>query len=156
MPRPRVFKRLVETITSLGIKEIIFFHSNRVEKSYWHTPLLAEDKVREFVYLGLEQAKDTMLPNIQFFKRFKPFVQDRVPGIAAETLALVAHPETARECPHAITHPITIAIGPEGGFIPYEIDMFVEMGFTPVTFGPRIQRTEIAVPVILGRLMQQI
>ena len=48
---------------------------------------------------------------------------------------------------------ITVAIGPEGGFIPYEIEKLSECGFQSFSLGPRILRVETAVPVILSRLM---
>ena len=43
-------------------------------------------------------------------------------------------------------------IGPEGGFIEYEIEKLKETGFEAVHLGPRILRVENAVPTILGRL----
>jgi len=47
---------------------------------------------------------------------------------------------------------VTLAVGPEGGFIDYEIDKLCEAGFQPVTLGSRILRVETAIPAILGRL----
>jgi RsmE family RNA methyltransferase len=45
---------------------------------------------------------------------------------------------------------LLIAIGPEGGWIEREMATFVARGFTGFTLGPRILRTEAAVPAILG------
>jgi len=41
-------------------------------------------------------------------------------------------------------HPITLAIGPEGGWSPHDRQILTEMGFTALRFGPRILRTETA------------
>ncbi len=43
-----------------------------------------------------------------------------------------------------------LAIGPDGGWVPYEIDLFSKHGFTPVSLGKRVLRGEVAVPSILG------
>ena len=47
---------------------------------------------------------------------------------------------------------MTLAVGPEGGFIPYEVEMLVACRFTPVRLGERILTTETAVPALLARL----
>jgi 16S rRNA (uracil1498-N3)-methyltransferase len=48
--------------------------------------------------------------------------------------------------------PVTLAIGPEGGFIDQEIASLEGIGFTPVALGPRILRVETAVASVIGRL----
>ena len=52
-----------------------------------------------------------------------------------------------------MSEPVTLAIGPEGGFIEYELDLLVAHGFEPVTLGPRPLRVEHAVPALLGRIL---
>ena len=47
---------------------------------------------------------------------------------------------------------VIAAIGPEGGFIPNEIEMLGRIGFRPVTLGPRILHVEAAVPALLAKL----
>jgi len=152
MPRPKSFLRCVEAVTVLGVKKIFFINSYRVEKNYWGSGRLTEDMIREHVLLGLEQARDTVEPAINFKRRFKPFVEDEVPQLIEGTRGLVAHPYAAVSCPYHVDRPITLAIGPEGGFIPYEIDMLKRVGFEDVSFGQRILRVEHAIPAIIGRL----
>ncbi|WP_106592265.1 16S rRNA (uracil(1498)-N(3))-methyltransferase [Marinobacterium halophilum] len=152
LPRPKMLKRTLETVATLGVKELWLINSYRVDKSYWSTPILHADTLREHLLLGLEQAGDTRLPNVYLRKRFKPFVEDELPAIARNTRALVAHPYDATPCPAATAEPTTLAIGPEGGFIAYEVNKLREAGLEPIHLGPRILRVETAVPVLLSRL----
>jgi RsmE family RNA methyltransferase len=152
LPRPKMLKRILQTCATMGVKKIIFINSYRVEKSFWSTPLLSEKSIREQFILGLEQGKDTLIPEVMLEKRFKPFVEDRLPAICDNTLALVAHPNSDKACPSNINQQTTLIIGPEGGFIPYEIDLLIKAGITPVHIGQRILRVETAVTALLARL----
>ncbi len=152
LPRPKMLKRTLQSITSMGVKQIYLINAYKVDKSYWSSPVLKTDSLQEQLLLGLEQCIDTQLPEIHLRKRFKPFVEDELPAIAANTRALVAHPYNAASCPAAENIPTTLAVGPEGGFIQYEVDKLSEAGLHPMHIGPRILRVENAVPVLLARL----
>lgn len=152
LPRPKVLRRTLRAVSSLGIKKIVLINSSRVEKSYWQTPFLNDAAVKEQLVLGLEQAKDTVLPEVLLRPLFKPFVEDEAPGIIKETLPLVAHPAAREPVPRGANRAVTLAVGPEGGFIPYEIDMLVSCGFKPVSMGERILSVETAVPALIARL----
>ena len=152
LPRPKMLKRTLQTIATMGVKKLCLINSYRVDKSYWSSPLLGDGAIRDQLLLGLEQAGDTRLPDVSLHKRFKPFVEDELPALTPGTRALVAHPYQAAECPMPAMTPTTLAIGPEGGFIAYEIDKLREAGLQAVHVGQRILRVETAVPVLLARL----
>jgi|SRR5579872_74681 len=146
LPRPKVLGRVITAATSLGIKRIFLINAWRVEKSYWKTPKL--QRLREHAILGLEQARDTVMPQIETHRFFRSFVDEFKP----EGLALVAHPGAAEPCPRNVRQAVTLAIGPEGGFIAEEIASFERIGFRAVSLGPRILRVETAVSALVGRL----
>ncbi len=152
LPRPNILKRALQAASAMGVKTIFLIHSNRAEKSFWLSPVLKPEKIQEQLILGLEQGKDTVLPDIQLRKSFKPFVEDELPELIQGTRALIAHPQASEECPRDIRQPVTLMIGPEGGFIPYEIEKLTALGFTPVHLGDRILRVDTAVPALLARL----
>ncbi|WP_151703800.1 16S rRNA (uracil(1498)-N(3))-methyltransferase [Nitrincola alkalilacustris] len=152
LPRPKMMKRTLQTVAAMGVKHVWLINSYRVDKSYWSTPLLQPEAIREQLLLGLEQAGDTIMPEVHLRKRFKPFVEDELPAIAQNTRALVAHPYHAQPCPMAELTPTTLAVGPEGGFITYEVEKLAESGFQPISLGSRILRVETAIPVVLARL----
>ena len=151
LPRPKMLKRILQTVSAMGAKRIYLINSYRVEKSFWSSPLLTPEALAEHLHLGLEQARDTMMPQIHLRPRFKPFVEDELPQLSRATKAFVAHPQAAEPCPLSFTDPVTLAIGPEGGFIPYEIEKLEECGFRRITLGQRILRVETAVPTLLAR-----
>lgn len=152
LPRPKMLRRVFQTVATMGVGKLILVNSYRVEKSFWQTPFLEPAAIREQLVLGLEQARDTVLPEVVIEKRFKPFVEDRLPAIAEGTLGLVGHPGNHPPCPRALTEPVTLAIGPEGGWIPYEVELLGKAGLNPVQLGERILRVETAVTALLARL----
>ena len=147
-----MLKRTLQTIAAMGVPRLVLLNSYRVEKSFWQTPFLDAQAIREQLLLGLEQARDTLLPEVHIEQRFKPFVEDRLPGLAAGTLGLLGHPGDYPACPRAVSGPVTLAIGPEGGWIPYEVTLLEQAGLQAVQLGPRILRVETAVPALLARL----
>ena len=151
LPRPKVLRRIIMDAVTLGVQRISLIHSYRVDKSYWQSPFLQH--LDDYVTLGLEQAGDTIEPEIQLYKRFKPFVEDVLPTfISDQKPAYVAHPYAEQQMPHAIQHSCCLIVGPEGGFIPFEVDLFKKNGCQARRLGNRILRTETAVSHILGRL----
>jgi 16S rRNA (uracil1498-N3)-methyltransferase len=152
VPRPKVLNRVIAGAASMGVKRIVLINSWRVEKSYWKSPRMTPENLRLQSILGLEQARDTVLPLIEQRRLFRPFVEDELPAMAMGTRALVAHPVGREECPRNVAGPVTLVIGPEGGLIPPEVASLERAGFTPVSIGPRILRVETAVAAILARL----
>ena len=152
LPRPKMLRRTLQTIAAMGIKTLYLVNSSRVEKSFWQTPMLRPEALQEQLVLGLEQARDTIIPKIYLRKLFKPFVEDELGRIIAGSRALVAHPATVAPCPIDCQTSVTLAVGPEGGFIPYEVEKLNEIGFESVHLGPRILRVETAVPALISRL----
>lgn len=156
MPRPKMFRRLLQSITSLGVERLILINSWRVEKSYWQTPWLTTEAMQENILAGLEQAGDSVPLEVIIRKRFKPFVEDELPMLRQRaTHAWVAHPspDPTRALERAGENTCTLlAIGPEGGFIPYEVEKLINAGFSPLSLGERILRVDTAVPTLVGKL----
>lgn len=154
LPRPKMLKRLLLDATSLGIKRIVLLNSWKVDKSYWQTPHLKRALLEEKMHLGLEQAGDTVMPELVLEPRFKPFVEDRLDQWAGTGRRLLAHPGDHPALPQDLNEPVTLAVGPEGGWTDYEVAMLGEQGFACHRFGQRILRVETAVPALVGRLVR--
>jgi RsmE family RNA methyltransferase len=151
LPRPPVFRRLLQHTTALGVRRILLCQSARVEKSYWGSPALGDDEVAASVRLGLAQAGDTVPPVLEQRRRFRPMVEDE---LAAMDVAhkLVADPTGPVPCPCDVPGSVLLAIGPEGGWVPDELVRLSSAGFAAVHLGPRVLRCETAVVAALARL----
>jgi RsmE family RNA methyltransferase len=152
LPRPKMLRRILRTVAEIGVAELHLINSYRVEKSYWQSPVLASGTTRELLLQGLEQSRDTILPLVHCHPRFKPFVEDTLPALISDDRALLAHPGNSPPCPRHIEKQTTLIVGPEGGFIPYEVTSLSNAGCEVVSLGPRILRVENAINYLIGRL----
>ncbi len=152
LPRPKMLRRILRTVAECGVPRLHLVNSYRVEKSYWQSPALAPDSVREYLLQGLEQSRDTVLPEVASHRLFRPFVEDTLPHLLQGRRGLLAHPGEYPPCPRELDEPTLLVIGPEGGFIPYEVEKLEQAGCRTVSLGPRILRVETAVTSLLGRL----
>ena len=154
LPRPKVLRRLIMDMTAIGVAEIILVNSYRTDKSYWQSPML--NRIDEFVKEGLQQGVDTIAPNIQLKKRFKPFVEDELSQWAKDRSLVVAHPYSPLSFNQYIEQtglPQVLCIGAEGGWIDYEVGLLQDNGCQPINIGSRILRTEAAVNALCGRYL---
>ena len=152
LPRPKMLKRIIEAVTTLGIKKIYLINSWRVEKSFWQSPLLDMEELQQHMVLGLEQGRDTIMPQISLNRFFTRFVTEELPLISKDSLKLTAHPKAAHICPTGVNTETTLVIGPEGGFIDIEVDTLTKQGFLSCHIGPRILKVETAVTYLISRL----
>jgi len=152
LPRPKVLRRLIMDMTTMGVNRVIIVNSYRTQKSYWQSPLL--ERIDAFVFEGLQQAIDTIPPTIELKKRFKPFVEDEFSTFVGN--AVIAHPYATQSWRAYLEEtkeegmPKILCIGAEGGWIDYEVDLLCQNGCQAVSLGERILRTETVVNVLLG------
>ena len=152
LPRPKMLRRILRSVAEFGVGKLHLINSYRVEKSYWQTPVLQPETIRDYLLQGLEQSRDTVLPQVHCHRRFKPFVEDLLPAMIKGRRALLAHPGDYPPCPRDLGEETVLLVGPEGGLIPYETEKLQNVGFETVSLGPRILRVENAVTSLLGRL----
>lgn len=151
LPRPKVLSRLLSQVTSMGVKRLHVFHSYRVEKSFWASPHLEPEHVRKCLQLGLEQSEDTRFPEVVWHRYFKPFVEDHLPGLLEDHAAWVAHPDAKAKIEIKSAKKQFLFIGPEGGFIDYEIAKLEALGVRAGHWGNRPLTVETATIALLGQ-----
>eukprot|EP00041_Stephanoeca_diplocostata_P020722 m.468866 g.468866 ORF g.468866 m.468866 type:complete len:292 (-) comp21648_c0_seq9:372-1247(-) len=152
--RTKVFGRVLETATAMGVKRIHVVHTARVEPMYWESHSTKPEFVESRLLAGLEQAADTVMPQLTFWRDSDTFFSTTLKDLADGCrMNVVAHPDdAAQECPTAVSEPCNLLIGPEGGFLDAEVDRVKACGFVPLSLGPRILPVEVAVHVLLGKL----
>jgi 16S rRNA (uracil1498-N3)-methyltransferase len=154
LPRPKVLRRVLQSAASLGVKRLVLVNAWRVEKSYFDSPHLAPGAIREELLLGLEQARDTILPEVTVEPLLMPFLDERLDTLwPAGTRRLLADPRSERAVGAiGAVEGAVLAVGPEGGWIQRELDTLAARGFEPFSLGPRILRVETALPYLLAKL----
>ena len=151
LPRPPMLRRVLGHVTAMGVKRIALVGANRVEKSFWDSHSLATAAIDEQLRLGLEQAGDTVLPQVSLHRRFRPFVEDELPTWPAARHRFVADAgPTANEAPPDGS--VLVAIGPEGGWVDFERERWADAGLSTFSLGPRPLRVETAVVAAVSRL----
>jgi 16S rRNA (uracil1498-N3)-methyltransferase len=153
-PRPKVLRRLVADATALGFGTIVVFRSWHVDRSHLESRSAAPEALETQMIEGLEQARRTWRPRIVFEPLFRPFVEDRLDEIASPDGRYVAHP-TAKDplAAHPPIGPFTLAIGPERGFTPFEVELLEAQRFRAVHAGHHPLRVETATAALTGQLL---
>ena len=168
-PRPRVMKRLLPQLATIGVGRIVLVGARKVEKDFWGATLLKPENYRPLLIDGLMQAGTSILPTLETRRNFRKFVKEELDALWPEAKRIVAHPYTvpsASSPTGADTGRLSsagrrdgngtvLAIGPEGGWTDEEIALLEEHGFARYSLGARILRTDTATIALLAQLMKE-
>lgn len=147
LPRPPTLRKVLQQATALGTKRVVLFGASRVEKSFWQSRGLEPQALDAQLRLGLEQARDTLRPRIELVRRFATLCSETLPPLAGSGPVWLAD-AGAPAPPEDV--PAVIVIGPEGGFVPSEIEALASAGALRVGLGTRPLRVETAAVALLG------
>ena len=152
LPRPKVMRRLWAPLASLGVGRIVLTNAEKVERQYFDTQWLDEPVYRRELVHGLEQAGDTILPEVLIRRRLKPLVEDELDSMFPEHARLLANPGPGPTdfSQFGWKAKVLVAVGPEGGWTKFETDLLLAHGFRSVCMGPRTLRTDTACIALLA------
>ena len=155
LPRPKVLRRLWAQLAALGVGRVRLTNAARVERDYFDAHVVEEATYRPLLIEGLQQAADTRLPRVSIHRRLRPLVEDELGPPPDGERRLVAHPGAAsplrlRDLPGAAR--VLLAVGPEGGWTAFELELLARHGFEAIGLGPRILRTDTACLALLAVL----
>ena len=132
----------IEKATESGIDEIQFIETTNSERSK-----INYDRCVKVAISAMKQSKQWWLPTIKPLLNFETFIKSKN---NINTLNLIAWcPENGQSLSEQLNknsdkNTIQILIGPEGDFTKDELDLAVKNGYTPVSLGQNILRTETA------------
>ena len=151
LPRPKVLRRLFRTVAEYGVANLHLINCARVEKSYWQSPLLAPEKVNDALLAGMERASDTLMPRVHQHRRFRPFVEDQLKDLCAGRPCWMA--QMGASLPLRDTPPgaAVVMVGPEGGFVPFELELAQAVIAQPVRLGSRTLSVDTALITALAQ-----
>ena len=150
LPRPKMLRRIFRTVAEFGVANLHLINSARVEKSYWQSPLLKPARVAEALQAGMERSRDTVAPVVHQHRLFRPFVEDELRTICADRPCWIAAIGAIRPLGDAASAPAVVMIGPEGGFVPFEIELAQRVVAEPVHLGSRILSVDTALTSALA------
>ena len=107
------------------------------------------ERWQKIAYEAAKQSKHSLVPNVHAVTSLTDFLKSN-----SCTLCILAYEEertlTLKEFLHTqeLSQDTAMLVGPEGGFAPHEVSLAVQHGFTSISLGQQILRTETA-PIML-------
>jgi 16S rRNA U1498 N3-methylase RsmE len=92
------------------------------------------------------------LPAVTVHRELKPLIEDELDSRFPDAPRFLAHPGPAAPPAAAAGHRPLLAVGPEGGWTPYECDLLERHGFRRLSLGPRTLRVDTACVALLAVL----
>jgi 16S rRNA (uracil1498-N3)-methyltransferase len=154
VPRPKVMRRLWAQLAALGVGHIILTNAARVERNYFDTHVLSPACYEPLLVEGLQQARDTRVPRVSIHRQFKILVEDHLDALFGRGARLVAHPGKGQPVSALMRdragERVLLAVGPEGGWNDFELNLLQSHGFEALAMGPRTLRTDTACIALLA------
>ena len=162
LPRPKVLRRLWAQLAALGVGRIMLTNAERVERNYFDTHVLTARCYRPLLIEGLQQARDTRLPQVTIHRQFRVLIEDELDGMTGEATRVVADPGGDLGGTAAIGDVVAsgadarvlLAVGPEGGWNRFELSLLEDRGFQRASMGSRTLRTDTACIALLALLSE--
>lgn len=155
LPRPKVMRRLWPQLAALGVGRIVLTNAERVERPYFDTHVLEPETYRTLLVEGLQQARDTRVPEVSVHKQFRVLVEDHLEALCPDTARVLADPAGEASVAtvvgrDAATRRVLVAVGPEGGWNAFERNLLTSCGFRAASMGPRTFRSDTACVALLA------
>lgn len=152
LPKGDRQKWLVEKAVELGVAKMTPL---KTERAVAQPVEQALERLQRAVIEASKQCGRNRLMEIQPPQSFADFIKNSLP----ESCRLLAHPQenscgVEQQPQKTIPKSVLLAIGPEGGFSPDEINLALDSGWQTIDLGRRILRIETAALVLTAIVTQ--
>ncbi len=164
IPRPQSIKKILEFSATVGIKEIFFINSRRVEGNFFNSRVLLSDNIKESLFHGMEQGGTYRKPKVSILNNIRPSYINKKKTVEVETFLDKLHGFESKILADLNTRDylsklekkelsnVVIAIGPEGGWLENEVESFHQIGFKSIKLSDYTLRVETAVTYAVAQL----
>ena len=156
--RPQTCRKVIQECTSLGVRSITFFSTEKCEPGYRKSRLWSTGESERLLIRGTEQAFCTQVPELTLYSTLEEVIETK--SRSGILLALDNYEASvALGCNGPNPSQVTLAVGGERGWSKKEREILRASGFTLVHLGPRVLRTETAciasISIIRSQMMDR-
>ena len=154
LPKGDKMEWIIEKAVECGVSKIIPVYTSRsIPKAFDSKNAKKAERYARIAESAAAQSMRGIIPIVLPAQSFSSAIQD-----ANDSLCLVAyeneHTTTIKSALHKTSpQPISLWVGPEGGFENNEVQALINMGAITVSLGPRILRTETAGLAALSQIL---
>jgi 16S rRNA (uracil1498-N3)-methyltransferase len=154
------FDWALQKLTELGVAYVLPFVSDRsvvkldAQTPNPNRPSSKLSRWQTIMKEAAEQSERASIPQIQQPAQFRTVLASIAASAKGTDLSLICAERrrterlsavlTKEPAGNLVGRNVALAVGPEGGFSPQEIELAIECGFQAVSLGPRILRSETA------------
>jgi 16S rRNA (uracil1498-N3)-methyltransferase len=154
VPRPQTIKKLLLLAASTGVRSLVFFGSDKGDKSYLQSKMLKAEAIGVELLLGIEQACDACVPMVSVERCLDAWLEkgglDGHGLFFADTVSTSTVKDVASL---SITKPsFKLAVGGEAGWSERERKLLSSAGFNSISLGQRMLRVEHAAHSLIAQV----
>jgi len=153
------FDEVVDKGTQIGVSRFVpvVTERSKVKMEDARRIALKTARLEKVALAAMKQCRRSLRPEIVAPMAIAQYLH----LIDRDSFKLVFHPSNgarslADVLPPELPKRITLLVGPEAGFTSDELSQATAKGFTSVSLGPRILRTETAGPVVCALVMERL
>ena len=153
------FDDVVQRATELGVERLVplVTEKSKVKLDDSSRAKSRVNRLTKVAIAAMKQSRRSFAPAISFPSDVKTFLKD----FDKADVGLIFHPTKAavplsQALKDTSVRRVTLLVGPESGFSDSEVETAVAAGFTAVSLGDRILRTETAGPVVTALVMHRL
>ncbi|MFZ5592299.1 MAG: 16S rRNA (uracil(1498)-N(3))-methyltransferase [Bacillota bacterium] len=155
LPKGDKLEQIIQKAVELGVHEVWPVQTRRcVVQLAGEKATARQNRWQRVAYEAAKQCRRPAVPQVRMLLAWA----DALAALPPSTLLILPWEEEAGTGLKSVLNQpvpatVAVAVGPEGGWAPEEVELARRHGARTVSLGPRILRTETAGPAVLAALM---